>query len=126
MLAFYVIGLLYNREIEDYEGQKNTLIAICVGFIVLTIKGFWGMANPPFYNNEGARVFFCVICTVLEILVIIALAVSINNLKDTAAQRNKFFYDEEYQSPTPLPQSQPAHHPTEDNEDIYEEMTDRF
>jgi hypothetical protein len=37
------------------KGKKNTLIAICVGFIVLTIKGFWGMANPPFYNNEGAQ-----------------------------------------------------------------------
>jgi hypothetical protein len=63
----------------------------------------------------------------LEILVIIALAVSINNLKDTAAQRNKFFYDEEYQSPhSSSPNPNLPTTPTEDNEDIYEEMTDRF
>lgn len=93
MLAFYTIGKLYDRDIDDYEEEKTSFIAICVGFIILTIKGFWGMANPPFYNNEGVRVFFCVISTIVEILVIIALAISLNNLKDTAAQRNKFFYD---------------------------------
>lgn len=94
MLAFYTIGKLYNKNIEDYEAEKNEFIGITVGFMLLTLKSFWGMANPPFYNNEGVRIFFVVICTIVEILVIIALAISLNNLKDTAAQRNKFFYDE--------------------------------
>lgn len=92
MLAFYLIGILYNKQIDNYHEYQNTFLVIAAAFLVLTLKSFLNIGARPFYDNEGARVFMCVICTILKILVLATTAIAINNLADTSIQRNKFFY----------------------------------
>lgn len=100
ILAFYLIGLLYNRLIDDYQEYQHTFLAAAAAFILLTLKTFWNLGASPFYRDDSARVFMTVVCTLLKVLALVAIAITLNNLSETSIQRNKFFYGEDYQ-PTP-------------------------
>ena len=123
MLAFYLLGLIMDRSVR-YEQKKNILIYICAGFAVLIIKSFFGMASPPFYYNNGVKVVMSVICTILEVAVIVAIAICINNISQMANQRNLFFYNEEEEvgdNFAPEPEPEPIIAKTNNEDDIWED-----
>lgn len=93
MLAIYIIGILYNRDIVTYEDYHRTFVCVIIGFVFMIVKSFLGMAVSPFYDNSGVKLFMAVICTILKLLVIISLTVALNNLHLLAGQRNKYFYN---------------------------------
>ena len=84
-----------NREISNYSKERTTFIIICVGFAVCILKSFFGMARTPFYYLAGVKTVMSVICTIIEIAIIVLLSICMNNASQMAAQRNKYFYDEE-------------------------------
>lgn len=51
MLAFYLIGILYNKQIDNYQEYQNTFLVIAAAFVVLTLKSFLNMGARPFYDN---------------------------------------------------------------------------
>jgi len=65
LLAFYLIGLLMDRRIINFQQRKIELTIICVAFVVLLIKSFFGMANYPFYYISGVKVVMSIICAIL-------------------------------------------------------------
>lgn len=83
-----------DRRIVNFQQKKLELTIICIAFIVLLVKSFFGMASYPFYFISGVKIVMSVICAILEIAVVIALAICMNNASEIAPQRNIFFYKE--------------------------------
>ena len=121
MLAFYVIGMLMDQSIRYYDTKQTIFIILIVAFIACLIKGFFGVPAPSFYYNNGVKVAMSIICAILELLVIFALVLCMNNSKDVATQRNAFFYGEEDEDgEMPQPEPEPVVE-THNDEDIWED-----
>jgi uncharacterized membrane protein len=86
------MGLLQDREIKDYSALSTQLLIICVSLVLCIVKGFWGLASPPFYVVNGVKVFMAILCVVLKIAVVIMLTICMNNTADMATQRDIYFY----------------------------------
>ncbi len=97
MIAFYLMGLLMDRSISNYSEVSIQFLVICIGFVFCILKGFWGMASPPFYVVNGVKVFMAIVCVILKVLVILALALTMNNYSTVARQRDIYFYQGDYQ-----------------------------
>jgi uncharacterized membrane protein len=92
MLAFYLLGLLKDKEIVNYSTVSIQLLTLCVTLVLCIIKSFWGMAISPFYNVMGAKLFAAIVCMLVKITVVIALTLCMNNAADLARQRDIYFY----------------------------------
>ena len=92
MKAFYLIGLLKDKEIASYSTISIQLLTLCITLVLCIIKSFWGMAISPFYNVMGAKLFAAIVCMLVKITVVIALTLCMNNAADLAHQRDFYFY----------------------------------
>ena len=81
ILAFYLLGMLMDQDITNYERKKNYFYGIVIAFVVCIIKSFFGMPSPPFYYNNSVKVVMSIICAIIEVLVIIALMICVSKIK---------------------------------------------
>ena len=92
MVGFYILGLLYDREITNYSSYGITFFLLAVTLGIFIVKTFWGLANPPFYNIQGMRLFMAFLCVVVKGLLIISLLLISARTSDLAYQRDEYFY----------------------------------
>ena len=88
-----------DQEIRNYNSQRTVIVVLIVAFILCLIKSFFGLPAPSFYYNNTVKVVMSIICAIIEVLIIIALAVCFSNTKELALQRNLFFYGKEDEEP---------------------------
>ena len=92
IVAFYLIGMLKDRQITSYSTLSVQFLILCITMVLLIVKSFWGLTIQPFYNVQGAKIFAAVVSLILKIGVVIALTLCMNNAGDLAHQRDLYFY----------------------------------